>query len=159
MKVNHADPLDDPLFMASLSERNAALVRCSPKIERCAFWAVAHGANAFELLDILNQLGLDVATWQQEAWHTTPLAMLFYGYVATLRLAKLEQVLGPAIAASLATLLEPETAKVQRRSTPPTSEQMMAIAQLSSEYRQRCPDLGEASLDEMATAVADTIEI
>lgn len=159
MKVNHADPLDDPLFMDSLSERNAALVKCSPKIERCAFWAVAHGANAFELLDILQQLGLDVATWQNEPWHTTPLAMLFDGYVANLRLVKLEQVLGPAIATSLATLLESKNVNAHKRSAPPTSEQMAAIAQLSSECRKRCPDLGEASLDEMATAVADTIEL
>lgn len=159
MNVRHADPLNDLVFMDSLSERNALLVRCSPKIERCAFWAVAHGANAFELLDILNDLGLDVATWQNEPWHTTPLAMLFDRYVASLRLAKLERVLGPAAAATLTTLLEQGPKTSHQRSAPPTAEQVAAIAQLSREYRQRCPSGSEASLAEMATAIADTVEL
>ncbi len=155
MKARHSDPLNDPLFMDSLSERNAALVRCSPEIERCAFWAVAHGVNAFELLEVLEQLGLDIATWQQESWHTTPLAMLFEQYVATLRLTKLEQALGATAVRNLTPLLE----KTERQNKLPNPAQLEAIAQLGAEYRKHCPGAGEASLDEMANAVADTVNL
>ncbi len=153
MKAQHADPLNDSNFMASLSERNAALVRCSPEVERCAFWAVAHGVNAFELLEILEKLGLDIATWQQESWHTTPLAMLFEQYVVALRLTKLEQALGRVAVANLVPLLENN----QPPNKLPTAAQLKAIAQLGTEYRRRCPGAGEASLDEMATAIADAV--
>lgn len=155
MKAQHTDPLNDPLFMDSLSELNAALVRCSPEIERCAFWAVAHGVNAFELLEILERLGLDIATWQHESWHTTPLAMLFEQYVATLRLTKLEQVLGASVVIRLAPMLKHGS----QGNKQPTPEQLDAISRLGSEYRKRCPELGETSLDEMATAVADTVRL
>ncbi len=153
MKAQHADPLNDPLFMDSLSERNAALVRLSPQIERCAFWAVAHGVDALELLEILKQLGLDIATWQHESWHTTPLAMLFEQYVATLRLTKLSHVLGHAVVMHLTALLE----NTDQSNKLPTPEQLEAISQLGIEYRKRCVGAGELSLDEMASAVADTV--
>jgi len=160
MNVRHADPLDDPRLMDSLSERNAMLVRCSPKIERCAFWAVAHGADALELLDILEQQGLNVADWSNEPWHTTSLAMLFDQYVATLRLTKLEQVLGPETVGYLAPLLEPDSASTNnKRRTPPTAAQMSAIAQLSAQYQQRCSKPDRASVAEMANAVADSVEL
>lgn len=155
MKAQYVDPLNDPLFMASLSERNAALVRCSPEIERCAFWAVAHGVNALELLEVLELLGLDIATWQHESWHSTPLAMLFEQYVVTLRLTKLESVLGAAVVTTLVPVLE----NIQKSNKPPTAEQLEAISQLGSAYRKCYPDAGEVSLEEMATAVADTVNL
>lgn len=154
MKSQHTDPLNDVRFMGSLSERNAALVRCSPEIERCAFWAVAHGVDALELLEILERLGLDIATWEQESWHSTPLAMLFEQYVVTLRLMKLEQVLGPEVVAKLVPLLE--NASKSNHKTP-SPEQLGAIAQLGAAYRKCCPGAGEVSLDEMATAIVDTV--
>lgn len=153
MKAQHTDPLNDPLFMDSLSERNAALVRLSPEIERCAFWAVAHGVDALELLEVLGQLGLDIATWQHESWHSTPLAMLFEQYVSTLRLTKLEHALGADVVVDLAPLL----ANTKIRNKPPTQRQLEAIAKLGVAYRKFCPDAGEASLEDMVTAVIDNL--